>query len=51
MNNPSFGVEKDFFEIDLTPGEYELAEIKGTIKQKISTSCFEVKLEADTISM
>ena len=52
INIPEFGIENDFFEIELPPGVYELVDINNTIKQIVSEfSEFEINIEADTISM
>ena len=50
---PEFGIENDFFEIQLPPGVYELVDINNTIEQILSDSNFdfEIKIQADTISM
>ena len=48
---PGMGIENDFFEIELPPGVYELDDMNNTIKQSFSDSDFELKIEADTISM
>ena len=54
INLPPFDiVEKDFFEIYLTPGVYELVDINNAIKQKINESDYDFKFDLipDTISM
>ena len=53
INIPELGIENNIFEIELTPGVYELVDINNTIKQILSDSDFDFKLniEADTISM
>ena len=54
INLPPFDiVENDFFEIYLTPGVYELVDIKIAIKQKINESDYDFKFDLipDTISM
>ena len=51
INVPEFGIQNDFFELELTPGVYELVHINNTIKQILSDSEFELNIEADIISM
>ena len=53
FNIPDFGIEFEFFEIELTPGVYELVDIDITIKQIHSDSnfAFELYIQAGTISM
>ena len=51
INLPEFGIENDFFEIELTPGVFELVDTNNTIKQILSDSDFELNLQADIISM
>ena len=53
---PEFGIENDFFEIELTPGVYELVDINNAIKQILFSYTgpipdFKINIEADTISM
>ena len=50
MNIPQFGIENEFFEIELTPRVYELVDINITINQKLSDFDFELNIQADTIS-
>ena len=52
------GIDNDFFDIELTPGVYELVDMNNTFKQILSDakpallySEFEINIEADTISM
>ena len=54
INLPPFEIiENDFFGIQLTPGVYELVDIKNAIEQKIYESDYDFKIDmqADTISM
>ena len=51
INIPAFGIENDFFEIELTPGVYELVDINNTIKQTLSDFDFEPNIQADTLTM
>ena len=50
---PEFGIENDFFEIELTTEVYELVDITNTIKQVLCDFDFgfELIIQADTISM
>ena len=55
---PEVGIDNDFFDIELTPGVYELVDTNNTFKQILSDakpallySEFEINIEADTISM
>ena len=50
-NNPSFEIENDFFEIELTPGVYEFVDMNRTIIQNLSDSNFEFEKEEDPKSM
>ena len=54
INLPPFEIiEDDFFGIQLTPGDFELVDIKNAIKQKILESDYDFKIDIipDTISM
>ena len=54
INIPPFEIiENDFFGVQLTPGVYELVDIKNAIEQKIYESDYDFKIDmqADTISM
>ena len=49
ITSPSFESVDDFFEIQLTPGVYDLVDVNRTIKQKIFDFQFGIYIEGDTI--
>ena len=54
INLPPFEIiENDFFEIEQTPGVYELVDINNDIKQKVHESDYDFKSDIlpDTIAM